>query len=473
MKGMTLAEMTNACHGIYHGDSSLLGRTVSSITTDSRTVKQDSLFIAIKGERVDGHKFIAGCFDAGALCCISEMELPEETHPYIQVESTLQALKDLAELYRGNLNVKVIGVTGSVGKTSTKETIAAVLSTKYKVLKTQGNFNNEIGLPLTIFRLQEDDEIAVLEMGISDFGEMSRLAKIARPDICVITNIGLCHLEMLKSRDGILAAKTEIFEYMNPDGVVILNGDDDKLVTVKQVHGNKPCFYGIENKDNIFAENVENLGLLGMRCTMKNVQTADGITDFKTDIPVPGFHMVYNAMAAAAVGAELGLTSDEIVNGLANMKTIAGRNNIIKSDAFVIIDDCYNANPVSMKASIDVLDSAMGRKVCILGDMFELGDNAGQLHREVGGYLGSKSIDVLIVAGELAESIACGTKEYISSHNDAYDCTVYVYPDRDTMLKNLINILRKGDNILVKASHGMEFSKVVEELQDMELSVGE
>lgn len=467
MKGMTIEAMTRACNGVYHGDKSLLQNEVDSITTDSRTVSEGALFIAIKGERSDGHKFISGCFEQGAICCISENVLEGETRPYIQVQSSLQALKDLAELYRSNLNVKVIGITGSVGKTSTKETIAAVLSTKYKVLKTQGNFNNEIGLPLTVFRLEEDDEIAVLEMGISDFGEMSRLAKIAKPDVCVITNIGLCHLEMLKTRDGILKAKTEVFDYMNPDGLVILNGDDDKLITVNEVHGKATFFYGIKNRENTYAEDIQNLGLLGMKCTMKNVPVLEGKNTFTVDIPVPGYHMVYNALAAAVVGAELGLTSDEIVRGLANLETIAGRNHIIKTEDFVIIDDCYNANPVSMKASIDVIDTAVGRKVCILGDMFELGKNEKQLHFDVGEYLGTKSIDVLLTAGELAESIAEGAKDYMNTHYGSYECEVHSYETRDELRQELKNMLHKGDNILVKASHGMEFPKVVEDLQHL------
>ena len=251
MKGMTLRAMTEAVNGIYHGNGEDYDKEITAITIDSRKVAEGGLFIAIKGERSDGHDFIGQCFEKGAACVISEKELPDEEHSYIQVESSLQALKDLALLYRNNLDVKVVGITGSVGKTSTKETISSVLSEKYRVLKTLGNFNNEIGLPLTVFRLTEDDEVAVLEMGISDFGEMDRLSKIAQPDICVITNIGFCHLENLGTRDGILKAKTEIFNHMNPDGIVILNGDDDKLSTISQVHGKRPLVFGISNKDGV------------------------------------------------------------------------------------------------------------------------------------------------------------------------------------------------------------------------------
>lgn len=471
MKGMTLSAMTRACNGIYHGDNKFLECEVSSITTDSREVKDGSLFIAIKGARSDGHDYISGCYESGALCCISEHELKDIAQPYIQVESSLQALKDLAMLYRNNLDVKVVGITGSVGKTSTKETIASVLSQKYKVLKTLGNFNNEIGLPLTIFRLQDDDEVAVLEMGISDFGEMSRLAKIARPDICVITNIGLCHLENLKTRDGILKAKTEIFDYMNEDGTVILNGDDDKLITIDSVHNKKPLFFGVGYKNGVYADNYENLGLFGSKCRINNVKTSDGISSFNVNIPVAGSHMVYNALAATVVGSVMGLTSDEIIKGIENLETIKGRNHIIKSDnGLTIIDDCYNANPVSMKASIDVIDTVNGRKVCILGDMFELGANEKQLHFDVGEYLGTKTIDVLIAVGDLSYNIAAGAKDYIDTHYNAYPCNIYYYKTKQEMLKDIGQIITKGDNILVKASHGMQFTEVVEALNNAVLA---
>jgi UDP-N-acetylmuramoyl-tripeptide--D-alanyl-D-alanine ligase len=376
----------------------------------------------------------------------------------------LQALKDIAGLYRSNLDIKVVAVTGSVGKTSTKETIAAVLSKKYRVLKTLGNFNNEIGLPLTIFRLTEEDEVAVLELGISDFGEMTRLTAIAKPDICVITNIGLCHLENLKSRDGILKAKTEIFKSMNPQGTVILNGDDDKLITIKEVYGKEPVFFGIDNKQNIYADNIENLGLEGTVCRLHNVPVSHGHT-FDIKIPVAGSHMVYNSLAAAAVGAVLGLTDSQIQAGIESMQTIAGRNNIIRENGFLIIDDCYNANPVSMRAGIDIINTAKGRKVCILGDMFELGTDEKKMHYDVGTYLAASSVDVLLTAGSLSKNIAQAVRDYADENKNAYPCEVHDYDDRDALIKAMPAILKKGDNILVKASHGMEFPLVVDALK--------
>ena len=464
MRGMTLRAMAKACNGKYYGSEANLDKEVTDIPTDSRKVVKDGLFIAICGERTDGHKYIDGCFEAGALCVISEKELPEQENSYIKVKSSLQALKDLALLYRNNLDIKVVGITGSVGKTSTKETISYVLEEKYKVLKTEGNFNNEIGLPLTVFRLRDDDEIAVLEMGISDFGEMERLSQIAQPDIGVITNIGLCHLENLKTRDGILKAKTEMFHNLKPDGTAILNGDDDKLITIDEVNNKRPVIFGISYKDDVYASDIKNLGLDGTSFVINGLKCADGDRAFEVTVPVPGHHMIYNALAAACVGAQLGLSSIQIRDGISKLKTIAGRNNIIKTDNYTIIDDCYNANPVSMKASVDVVDMALGRKVCILGSMFELGDNEKNLHYDVGQYVGAKSIDVLITIGDLARHIAMGAADYRETHYESYDCSIHSYDTIEEFENEAGQLLKKGDNILVKASHGMHFSNIVDML---------
>ncbi len=463
MKKMTPAAMARVCNGIYHGSASVADKEISSITTDSRKVSEGGLFIAIKGARSDGHDFIGSCFDAGAMCCISEKDLPDEERPYIQVKSSLEAVKQLAAYYRSVLDIKVVGITGSVGKTSTKETIASVLGKKYRVLKTLGNFNNELGLPLTIFRLRDDDEVAVLEMGISDFGEMSRLTAIARPDICVITNIGLCHLENLKNRDGILKAKAEIFEGLKENGSVILNGDDDKLVTVTDVNGKTPVFFGISNRSGVYAKSVATLGLEGTKVVISGV----GTKDIDVIIPVPGKHMVYNVLAAAAVGAELGLNADQIKSGIEELKTIDGRNNIIKTDKYLILDDCYNANPISMKAALDILNMSAGRKVAILGDMFELGDNEEKLHFEVGEYLAATSIDVLAAVGKLSKNIVDGVISYKNAHADTCSCRTYHFDNKEALIDVLPDILETKDNILVKASHGMEFPQIIQNIKNM------
>ena len=406
MKNMTLDNIAAACGGIYHGTEAARERVIADITTDSRKAGKDSLFVAIKGERVDAHRFIPSVFEQGALCVISEQELQNPAGAYIQVKSSLQAVKDIAEFYRKQLDIKVVGITGSVGKTSTKEMIASVLSEKYQVLKTLGNFNNELGLPLTIFRLRDEDEIAVLEMGISHFGEMHRLSKVARPDICVMTNIGQCHLEFLGDRDGVLKAKSEIFDYLAPDGTIILNGDDDKLSTLQVVKGTQPVFFGIDSDRVISATQIRSLGLKGIACRICTGQGAFDVT-----IPIPGYHMVYNALAGTAVGLALGMTTEEIKRGIEKLESLSGRFHIIETDHYTVVDDCYNANPVSMKASLKVLGDALGRKVAILGDMGELGENEKQLHEEVGVEAGQLGIQLLICVGALSEHMAKAAKE--------------------------------------------------------------
>ena len=263
MKNLTLENITKVCNGIYHGPQEKLQEEVTAITTDSRKVEKGGLFVPVVGERVDAHRFIPQVMEAGALATLSERTLEGADHPYIQVGSSLQAVKDIAEFYLEQLDIPVVGITGSVGKTSTKEVIASVLKEKYRTLKTQGNFNNELGLPLTVFRLRDEDEIAVLEMGISDFGEMTRLAQIARPDTCVITNIGTCHLENLGDRNGVLKAKTEIFKFLRPEGHIVLNGDDDKLITVKEYEKIKPVFFGMSNECQVYGDKIVSRGLNG------------------------------------------------------------------------------------------------------------------------------------------------------------------------------------------------------------------
>ena len=454
MKNINIKNVAEVCGGVYYGDAQLLDKEISSIYIDSRKIEKDALFIPIAGERVDGHDFIPQVFEKGALCTLSEKKLTGDV-PYILVESSLQALKDIAAFYLRGLNIPVVGITGSVGKTSTKEMVAAVLGQKFCTLKTEGNYNNEIGLPLTVFQLREQHQAAVLEMGISDFGEMSRLTRIARPDIAVITNIGLCHLENLGSRDGILKAKTEIFEGLKENGCIVLNGDDDKLSAIREYKGIRPVFFGKSPECDVYADQIQNLGLDGSGCV---IHTPEG--EFAVRIRVPGIHMISNALAACAVGLRMGLTHEQIRQGIEGLQPVKGRTNLIHTDKFTIIDDCYNANPVSMKSSIDLLKAAVGRRVCILGDMFELGENEIKLHREVGAYAAEAGIDVLITIG--------GLSRYM--HEEALhdgSCQCSHFDDKKQAFQALAGLVRKGDSILVKASHGMEFPEVVSYLEQL------
>lgn len=468
MKKMTVQDAVNAVGGQFYGTSEQGARVISSVVIDSRKIQDGTLFVAIPGERVDGHDFIPQVLANGAAASISEKELPKEQQPYILVEDTKKALRDLAQYYRNILDVKIVGITGSVGKTSTKEMMASVLSEKYSVQKTAGNFNNEIGLPLTIFSIGTEHEVGVVEMGISDFGEMTRLAMIARPDIMVITNIGQCHLENLKTRDGILQAKTECLSYLNDGGAAVFNGMDDKLVTIKEVGGKTPYYFGVKMDElavannggafeqatlSTYAKDIKGLGLMGSDAT---ICFADG-SSMAVHVPVAGSHMVMNASAAAMVAKLLDMSNEQIKAGIEKAEAVSGRGRQIQTEQYLLVDDCYNANPVSMKAEIDLLKESKGRKVAILGDMFELGANEKELHYEVGAYAVDKC-DVLICIGALSEHMAQGAKDQKS------EAVIYHFADRDGFLATKDDILKKGDTILLKASHGMNFTELLAEL---------
>ena len=442
MKPITLKEIANSCNVTVHGDESL---SVTSIVTDSRQVESGSLFAAIKGERVDGHNFIAQCVEKGAVCVLCE-EKPQVECNYILVESTLNALKMIAKYYRSTFDIPFISITGSVGKTSTKEMIASVLSQKFNVHKTSGNFNNELGVPLTLFKLEKEHEIAVIEMGISDFSEMTRLSDMVRPDISVITNIGCCHLENLIDRDGVLKAKTEVLQFLNPNGKMFFCGDDDKLFTVKG-HGDiKTTFYGFSDHNEYRAEIIETDLERGIECKL---YLKNGVVE--ATVPSVESHMVSNALCAAAIGESMGMTLTQIKNGVQSYKTVGSRSNIIRKNSVTIIDDCYNANPTSLKASVDTLAKFSGRRVAVIGDMKELGVNENALHFESGEYIYNKGIDVVVAVGGLSKHLFEGAK-----NNGHYFETVELCADKIT------DIIKDGDTVLVKASHSMHFDKIVD-----------
>lgn len=463
MKNMTLANIAKACKGTLCGAVGANGNDAEAtcVVIDSRQMMPGGVFIATKGERVDGHSFIPQMAEKGVLGVVCEKEPQNCAIPYILVEDSFWALKKIAEFYRQQLTIPVVGITGSVGKTSTKEMIAAVLSEKFCVLKTEGNFNNEVGLPLTVLRIREEHEVAVVEMGISDFGEMHRLSKVAKPDMCVMTNIGQCHLENLGTREGILKAKSEIFDFMNPKGHVFVNGDDDMLQKVSVKGESSLAHFGMNPENEVYASDVMNKGLFGSRAVIHM-----GLEVFPVEIPLPGAHMVYNALAAASVGKCLGLTKEQMQAGIAGVQAVGGRSNVMALSEYTVIDDCYNANPVSMKAAIDLLSMALGRKVAVLGDMFELGDAERMLHEEVGAYAAEKGIDVIVCAGGLSVhmyegALSCEREGLMAAQKRE----AYYFETRDEMLEKLGGILKHGDNILVKASHGMHFEKVVEYLR--------
>ena len=451
MKNMTIRNIAAACGGSYHGPKELLDKEITAVTTDSRTASEGCLYVPIKGARVDGHDFIPDVMAAGALVTLSVRAEGVSAFPYILVKNTEEALQQIAGFYRREMGIPVVGITGSVGKTSTKEMIAAVLAQKFRVLKTEGNLNSNVGLPLMIFRMTKEHEIAVLEMGISHFGEMTWLAETAEPDTMVITNIGTCHLEFLKDRDGVFKAKTECFDYVKLDGTVILNGEDDKLAQVQDVHGKRPVFYGFNPHCRVQAENLKPLGLHGTKCTISIDDESFDVT-----VPLPGSHMVLNALAAAAVGSAYGLSFEEIRAGIESVEPLSGRLNIVNGAATTLIDDCYNANPMSMKASLSVLHDIEGGTTAILGDMGELGETERELHRSVGEYAAPLKIDRYVIIGDLAKEITKGLKE------GGCSAEIFEYGTVEDALKDADTLVRKGDTVLVKASRFMKFERIVD-----------
>ena len=414
---------------------------ITAITTDSRALTPGCLFAAIPGARVDGHDFIAAAAQAGAACVLCN-RFVDAAIPQIKVPDTQLALRQIAAFYGCQFDIPFVGVTGSVGKTTAKEMIASVLSVRFDTLRTEKNFNNELGVPLTLFRLRAGHEAAVIEMGISGFGEMSRLTDMVRPSMAVFTLIGDAHLEFLGDRAGVLRAKGEIVAGMPEDGIVIANGDDELL----KAHdfGRRTVLFGIGENCDVRAVDVENDGLNGMRCVI-----LAGDRRIPVSIPAFGRHMIYAALMGAAVGLELGLTDAEIRTGIARFQNVGSRGRVVTTDYCTILDDCYNANPTSTKAAVDSLAMLPGRHVAILGDMLELGENGPALHAELGRY----------AAGTGAVVAACGA---LSKHTaEGAGETARWYPDTASLIAALPEIVKSGDAVLVKASHSMGFDAVV------------
>ncbi len=457
MKNLTLRKLVDVTRGRLFNADDVLDVEITSVVHDSRKVRDDCLFLCIKGERADGHDFAQFAVENGAIAVVSERELPKFPGAYLLVDSTFEATKAIAEYYRMNLNAKFIGVTGSVGKTSTKEFIAAILAKRYRVHKTQGNLNNEWGVPFTIFDIKEGIEVAVIEMGINHFGEMDRLAKMVRPDVVVITNIGQSHLEHLGDREGILKAKTEIFRYLAQDGIVILNGDDDKLSRIRNVNGIEPQFFGFGKGCTVCAEKILPKGLEGSEFDIV-MRDGGGRMALRVDMPVPGQKMIYNVLAAYLVGTNMGISPLMMKEAIEHMTSMVGRNNIVKTEQYTILDDCYNASPSSMESSLDILKLADGRKVAILGDMLELGDESGKYHYQVGRYAAEAGCDLILCVGPLSEKTFMGAKMNTDNKVEYFHTT-------EECIQSLPSLLEPGDNILVKASHAMKFAEIVEFLK--------
>lgn len=442
MKNLTLKNIIAETGGRYFGDEAALELEVGSITTDSRAAAEGCLFAAIVGERVDGHNYVAQTFEKGALCALCERKVEAQGN-VIVVESTLAALQKIAAFYRRQFDIPFVGITGSVGKTTAKEMIACVLSQRFNVHKTAGNFNNELGVPLTLFGLREEHTAAVIEMGISDFGEMRRLTKMAAPDCAVFTLIGCAHLEFLGDREGVLRAKGEITEGMSKCGKIVANGDDDLL----SVHnfGLEKITFGKGANCDVRAENVV-ASADGTKCDI-----IIGDRRIACQIPVFGEHIVYAALMAAAVGAQYGLSDSEIAKGILCYEPVGSRGRVIEEGGIRIIDDCYNANPTSVASAISSLAGLEGRKIAILGDMLELGEDSDKMHRQTGEAALEKGIDIVLTTGEMSLHTAQGAN---GRH----------FNSKEELIAALPEIIREGDSILVKASNSCRFGEIVEAL---------
>ena len=448
LQQMTLENIARACGGTYVGEDTLRGSEITGAVIDSRQVEPGYLYIPIRGERVDGHRFISDVFEKGALAVLSEEPLENPAGPYILVASSEQALKDIAEFYRSTLAIKIIGITGSVGKTSTRDMVYSVVKQKYKTLKTEGNYNNEIGLPLTILRYQ-DEEVMVLEMGMNHLNEMSRLSMIAHPDVSCITNVGTAHIGELGSRENILKAKLEITDGMKDQSTLIINNDNDMLHTVDLPRLNV-VRVGKNEGASIQASDIELFEDHSTFIVHYHDQSE------KIWIPVQGEHNVFNALIAIAVGLELDISLEDIKKGIQEFELTKNRMDILEKNHKTIIDGTYNASVDSMKSSIDVLANYKKRKVAILADMLELGSYSQQLHEEVGNYVATKEIDVLICIGKEAKYMYQKAKEKMEN--------VYYFTSNQEVIEQLDQFLKNDDVVLVKGSHSMNLKEIVEKI---------
>ena len=453
---LSIKEIVDAVNGkLLNPQLEKVSLPIECITTDSRKQMEKGLFIPLKGERFDGHDFICTVYDKGAIATLTmNEEVVDEKVATILVEDTNRALLDLGRYYRKQFQIPVIGITGSVGKTSTKEMISAVLSGKWNVHKTEGNFNNEIGLPLTLFKLESSHEAAVIEMGMNHFGEIHNLTCSALPDVAVITNIGTAHIENLGSREGILKAKLEILDGLHEDGLLVINGDNDLLSTLSDLPV-PSISYGLQSTNDYWAKEIHSEGEYTFATVMSPRQT------YPIRIKALGEHMVYNTLAAIAVAEHFKLTEEEIMNGLSSYEPAKMRMHITTLESgLTIIDDTYNASPDSMEAALKVLRDyqVKGRKVAILGDMFEMGDFAPKLHEEVGEFAAEASIDVLIAIGDLAHHIYKGYKK--KGTKDAY-----YFKTKEAFIENIVHVIQKDDCVLLKASRGMHFEGLIEEVR--------
>lgn len=455
MKPITLEEILKSTCGKLISEKE---KTIEYISTDSRDIKKNTLYIPIIGERLDGHNFLEDAYNNGCRIFLIDKnhEFSKDDISLIEVEDTTKALGLIAKGYKENYDIKTIGITGSVGKTTTKDMTASVISQKYNTLKTEGNFNNEIGLPKMLLKLDGTIEVAVLEMGMGQTGDIQHLVNIVNPNIAIISNIGTCHIEHFKDGQvGIFNAKLEITTYFNENNILIINGEDKFLKTLKdKKHNFKIYSYGFGKENDIYCKDY-NLEEDKTTFTYVFKEKEETIT-----LPVPAKHNILNALAAILLGNILNISDEKIKEGLENFKLTENRLDIIKGNKYTIINDCYNANLDSMKSALEVLSNYKNRKVAILGDIKELGPIEEETHIKLGEETINKT-DILIAIGPNSINIKRGAlKKGFNKEN------IYTFNTLENFLKEKDKILKEKDTILVKASHSMQFEKIVEVLEN-------
>ena len=451
MTGCTVKELCAAVGGTLLQQS---GAVVTEVSTDSRSIPAGALFVPLVGERFDGHDYLDAALERGAAGCLTARKptsLLKEKF-YIQVSDTLEALKALAAWYRDRFAIPMVQVTGSAGKTTTKEMIAAVLSQRFSTLKTQANFNNAIGTPMTLLNLSPEHQAAVIETGMNHFGEIRYLGEMVRPTVAVITNVGDAHIENLGgTRQGILQAKCEIFENLQPVGLAVLNGDDELLSGLALPFETVLC--GRHERCGVRVTNVAEHGIEGVTCTITTSRDV-----YEVSIPSPGAYMIYPAAMAIAIGEHLGLTKAEMLAGIAAYRPVGSRMHLVRcSNDRIIIDDCYNANPQAMAEALRILaQTEHPRRMAVLGDMGELGDLTEQAHRDMGTLARTLGLNTVVAIGPKAKAI-----------QDANPDALW-FPTVTEALPAIRAAFTAGTAVLVKASHAMHFTDIVKDLESTE-----
>ncbi len=446
---LSVKDIVNITSGkLLCGDENTI---VRGICTNSKEIEEGNLFVPIIGEKVDAHLFIESALEIGAATLTSmHSGVVIADKPYIQVSDTIKAMQDIGAYIRSMYHKPVVAVTGSVGKTTTRDMIATALSQCAKVYKTKKNYNSQVGVPITLSYLEEDSDMSVFELGMSDFGQMGILSDMVKPDICVITVIGVAHIEYLKTRENILQEKLSITKSMNKDGILFLNGDDDMLASLKTETGDKVVYYGTKDWCDYRAENIR------MEDNKYVYDYVHGNKRVKVVLNALGTHNVVNSLAGMAIADYMNMDLDKVAAGFDDFSGM--RQKVIDiSGKYTIIDDTYNASPDSMKASINVLSEmdCTGKRIAVLGDMFELGDNSEKYHYEVGTYLADKNIDELVVIGELSQNILQGVKDAGSS----IKCNTL--KDNGEASLFLLSVMTPGDVVLIKGSNGMKMDQIV------------